>query len=149
LEHRVAHTEEKIDFFVKTSLPRKEGIFYDGQIFDAYTFIADLIKTAKKRLILIDNYVDETTLTMLSKRKPNLPATIYTDHISPQLQLDLKKHNAQYPPIEIKISQKNHDRFLILDNEVYHIGASIKDLGTRLFAFSKMMNGPQEKKYVF
>ena len=143
LEQRVACTEEKINFFVKTALPPVEWIFYDGQIFDAYAFVTDLIKSAKKRVVLIDNYVDETTLPMLSKRAPHLPATIYTDHISPQLQLDLQKHNAQYSPIEVNISKKNHDRFLIVDDEMYHIGASIKDLGTRLFAFSKMESGPE------
>ena len=117
----------------------KQGIFFDGQIFDAYVFVADLIKSADKSIMLIDNYVDETVLTLLAKRKKNTSATIYTKSISKQLQLDLKKHNQQYPPIKIKILKQAHDRFLILDDKtVYHIGASLKDLGKKWFAFSKM-----------
>ena len=117
----------------------KQGIFFDGQIFDAYVFVADLIKSANKSIILIDNYVDESVLTLLAKRKKNTTAIIYTRSISKQLQLDLKKHNQQYPPIEIKILKQAHDRFLILDDKsVYHIGASLKDLGKKWFAFSKM-----------
>ena len=138
LERRVTNAEEKIDFFVKTSLPPVEGIFFDGQIYDAYEFISGLIKSAKKRIILIDNYVDETVLTMMDKREQNVSGTIYTSSISPQLQLDLTKHNAQYPPIEIKPFNKAHDRFLIVDDKVYHIGASLKDLGKKWFAFSLM-----------
>ena len=138
IEHRVAETEKKIDFFVKTALPPKEGIFYDGQIFDAYTFAANLIKSAKSSIILTDNYIDETVLLLLSKRLPKVSTTIYTKHISPQLQLDLAKHNAQYEQIDVQISNQFHDRFLIIDHTVYHIGASLKDLGKKLFAFSKM-----------
>jgi len=137
-EKRVTETEKKIDFFVKTALPPKEGIFFDGQIFDAYVFISDLIKSAKKSIILIDNYIDETVLLLLSKRKPKVSAEIYTKQISPQIQLDLTRHNAQYEPVNIKESNAFHDRFLIIDNTVYHIGASLKDLGKKLFAFSKM-----------
>ncbi|WP_455668003.1 virulence RhuM family protein [Phocaeicola sp.] len=130
---------EKIDFFVRTSLPPIEGIFFDGQIFDAYTFATNLIKSAKSSLILIDNYVDENTLLMLSKRTTGVNATIYTQRITPQLQLDLTQHNNQYPPINIRTYRQAHDRFLIIDNsDVYHIGASLKDLGKKLFAFSKM-----------
>lgn len=130
---------KKIDFFVRTSLPPVEGIFYDGQIFDAYKFATDLIKSARKSLILIDNYVDESVLLMLSKRNPGVSATIYTQKITPQLQLDLDKHNDQYPPINIRTYRNGHDRFLIIDDEeVYHIGASLKDLGKKMFAFSKL-----------
>ena len=138
LEQRVTKTEEKIDFFVRTSLPPMEGIFFDGQIFDAYTFVSDLIRSAKKQIILFDNYVDDTVLTMLDKRKPKATATIYTKSIPQQLLLDLAKHNAQYQPIEVKSFDKVHDRFLCIDNTVYHIGASLKDLGKKWFAFSKM-----------
>ena len=130
---------KKIDFFVRTSLPPVEGIFFDGQIFDAYKFATDLIKTARKSLLLIDNYVDESVLLMLSKRNPGVSATIYTQKITPQLQLDLDKHNDQYPPINIRTYRNSHDRFLIVDDkEVYHIGASLKDLGKKMFAFSKL-----------
>ena len=139
LEKTVALHSEKIDFFVRTSLPPVEGIFYDGQIFDAYKFATDLIKTARKSLLLIDNYVDESVLLMLSKRNPGVSATIYTQKITAQLQLDLDKHNDQYPPINIRTYRNSHDRFLIVDDkDVYHIGASLKDLGKKLFAFSKL-----------
>ena len=130
---------KKIDFFVRTSLPPVEGIFFDGQIFDAYKFASDLIRSARKSLLLIDNYVDESVLLMLSKRNPGVSATIYTQKITPQLQLDLDKHNDQYPPINIRTYRNSHDRFLIVDDkEVYHIGASLKDLGKKMFAFSKL-----------
>lgn len=133
LEH-----DKKIEFFVKTSMPPAEGIFYDGQIFDAYTFVSDLIRSAKKRIVLFDNYVDDTVLTMLDKRKKKVSATIYTLEIKRQLSLDIDKHNAQYQPIEVKVFNKVHDRFLCIDNTVYHIGASLKDLGRKWFAFTKM-----------
>jgi hypothetical protein len=130
---------EKIDFFVRTSLQPIEGIFYDGQIFDAYKFATDLIRSAQKSIALIDNYIDESVLTMLSKRNEDVTADIYTVKISQQLQLDLLKHNAQYKPINVHIYRNCHDRFLIIDNtDVYHIGASLKDLGKKLFAFSKI-----------
>ena len=130
---------EKVDFFVRTSLPPVEGIFFDEQIFDAYVFATNLIKSAKNSLILIDNYIDENTLLMLSKRTTGVDATIYTQRITPQLQLDLTRHNNQYPPINIRTYRQAHDRFLIIDrSDVYHIGASLKDLGKKLFAFSKM-----------
>lgn len=119
-----------------------EGIFFDGQIYDAYVFISDLIKTANKSLILIDNYVNDSVLTLLSKRKKDCTATIYTLSLSKQLQLDLKKHNEQYQPIEIKQFKNSHDRFLIVDGKtIYHIGASLKDLGKKWFAFSKFEKG--------
>ena len=130
---------DKVDFFVRTSLPPVEGIFYDGQIFDAYTFATDLIRTAKKSVVLIDNYVDDSVLLMLSKRNLGVTATIYTHTINNQLSLDIEKHNSQYPQIEVKTYKKSHDRFLIIDDtDVYHIGASLKDLGKKMFAFSKL-----------
>ena len=138
LEQRVSKTEEKIDFFVRTSLPPVEGVFFDGQIFDAYVFAVDLIKSAKKSIVLIDNYIDESVLTMLAKRENSVIAKIITQSISNQLQLDLNRHNSQYPSIEIERRQGIHDRFIIIDDTVYHIGASLKDLGKKLFAFSKM-----------
>jgi hypothetical protein len=138
LEYRVTETEKKIDFFVKTALPPKEGIFFNGQIFDAYTLVSGLIKSAKKTIILIDNYIDDSVLLLLSKRTKNVNATVYMAQISPQLQLDLQKHNAQYPPINIHTFTHSHDRFLFIDDDVYHIGASLKDLGMKWFAFSKM-----------
>lgn len=139
LEQRVSRTEEKIDFFVRTSLPPVEGIFYDGQLFDAYKFATDLIRSAKESILLIDNYVDESVLLMLSKRGDGVSALVYTYKISDTLSLDLEKHNSQYPAIEIRTYTKSHDRFLIIDNaEVYHIGASLKDLGRKMFAFSKL-----------
>ena len=136
---QLTRLNEKVDFFVRTSLPPVEGIFFDGQIFDAYAFATNLIKSAKNSLILIDNYIDESTLLMLSKRTTGVDATIYTQRITPQLQLDLTRHNNQYPPIDIRTYHQAHDRFLIIDqSDVYHIGASLKDLGKKLFAFSKM-----------
>jgi hypothetical protein len=138
LEHRVTETEKKIDFFVKTALPPVEGIFYDGQIFDAYNFVSDLIKSAKKSIVLVDNYIDNSVLMLLSKRNSGISATIYTAQITPQLQLDLQRHNAQYQPIKVELFTKSHDRFLFIDDVVYHIGASLKDLGKKWFAFSKM-----------
>ena len=136
---QLTRLNEKVDFFVRTSLPPVEGIFFDGQIFDAYAFATNLIKSAKNSLILIDNYIDESTLLMLSKRTTGVDATIYTQRITPQLQLDLPRHNNQYPPINIRTYRQAHDRFLIIDqSDVYHIGASLKDLGKKLFAFSKM-----------
>ena len=136
---QLTRLNEKVDFFVRTSLPPVEGIFFDGQIFDAYAFATNLIKSAKNSLILIDNYIDENTLLMLSKRTTGVDATIYTQRITPQLQLDLTRHNNQYPPINIRTYRQAHDRFLIIDrSDVYHIGASLKDLGKNVFAFSKM-----------
>ena len=116
----------------------KQGVFYNGQIYDAYTFVSDLIKSAKKRIVLIDNYVDETVLTLLDKRGNNVSAIIYTQQISRQFQLDIDRHNAQYAPIDVETFHLSHDRFLCIDDNVYHIGASIKDLGKKWFGFSKM-----------
>ena len=139
LERTVAQHSEKIDFFVRTALPPVEGIFYNGQIFDAYKFATDLVKSARRSIVLIDNYVDETVLLMLSKRSVGVSATIYTQRITQQLQLDLDRHNSQYPPIDIRTYRDSHDRFLIVDEtDVYHIGASLKDLGKKMFAFSKL-----------
>ena len=116
----------------------KQGVFYNGQIYDAYTFVSDLIKSAKKRIILIDNYVDETVLTLLDKRGEGVSAVIYTQQISRQFQLDIDRHNAQYAPVDVETFRLSHDRFLCIDDDVYHIGASIKDLGKKWFGFSKM-----------
>jgi prophage antirepressor-like protein len=139
IKHVLAEHGEKIDFFVRTSLQPVEGVFFDGQIFDAYKFATDLIRSAKQSIALIDNYVDESVLTMLSKRNPGVTADIYTVKIGKQLQLDLDKHSAQYEPITIHTYSNCHDRFLIIDEtDVYHIGASLKDLGKKLFAFSKI-----------
>jgi hypothetical protein len=138
LERRVTLTEEKIDFFVNNSLPPVEGIFYDGQIFDAYAHIISLIKQAKHSIVLIDNYIDENTLVMLSKRNASVSATIYTRQLSQQQQLDLQRHNQQYPPITVNVCQHNHDRFLIIDDAVYIFGASLKDAGKKLFAYIRM-----------
>jgi hypothetical protein len=139
LEYRVTETEKKIDFLVNTPLKPKEGIFYDGQIFDAYAFVSELIKSANKSIVLIDNYVDESVLLLLSKREKGVHATVYTEKISPRMRLDLQKHNAQYPPVAVKTFTRSHDRFLIIDDVVYHFGASLKDLGKKWFAFSKML----------
>ena len=139
LERTVAQHTEKIDFFVRTALPPVEGVFYNGQIFDAYKFATDLVKSARRSIVLIDNYVDETVLLMLSKRGVGVSATVYTQRVTRQLQLDLDRHNSQYPPIDIRTYRDSHDRFLIVDEtDVYHIGASLKDLGKKMFAFSKL-----------
>jgi hypothetical protein len=135
---KLAEHDQKIDFFVRTSLPPVEGIFFDGQIFDAYTFVSDLIRSAKKSIVLFDNYVDDTVLAMLDKRCEKVSATIYTQKIKQQLSLDIEKHNAQFQPTEVMPFDKVHDRFLCIDSTVYHIGASLKDLGKKWFAFSKM-----------
>ena len=137
-ERRLNAHEAKIDFFVRTSLPPVEGIFFDGQIFDAYVFAADLVRSAESSIILIDNYIDETVLTILDKRHENVEAIIYTKELNRQFSLDLKKHNEQYRPIEVRTFNKAHDRFLLIDDKVYHLGASLKDLGRKWFAFSLM-----------
>jgi hypothetical protein len=142
IEKEVNSLNKRVDEFqfrLKTDLPPSEGIFFDGQIFDAYLFIAKIIRSAKKSIVLIDNYVDESVILLLSKRNSRVEATIYTSAISDQLKLDLKKYNAQYPKIEVKTFTKSHDRFLLIDHTtVYHIGASLKDLGKKWFAFSKI-----------
>ena len=139
---KISEMQGKIDFFVRSSLPPVEDIFYDGQIFDAYVQIVSLIKQAKHSITLIDNYIDEATLTMLSKRNSNVSATIYTRQLNQQQQLDLQRHNQQYPPIDIHTTQRNHDRFLIIDDVVYLFGASLKDAGKKLFAYIKMQETP-------
>jgi len=137
-QKQLAQHQEQIDFFVRTSLPPVEGIFYDGQIFDAYNFVNDRIREAKTRIVLIDNYVDDSVLKMLDKRTKGVSAKVYTKYFTPQLSLDFDKHNAQYEPIEVEQFDRSHDRFLCIDETVYHIGASLKDLGKKWFAFSRM-----------
>ena len=144
LERRVSKTEEQIGFFVRTALPPVEGVFYDGQIFDAYAFASDLIRSARVRIVLIDNYVDDSVLLALSKRKEGVTAEIVTRRVTETLRLDLDRHNRQYSPVAVRESDRYHDRFLIIDDTVYHLGASLKDLGKRLFAFSRM-EVPAEK----
>ncbi|MBR4135005.1 MAG: virulence RhuM family protein [Bacteroidales bacterium] len=136
------HTKQ-IGFFVRTALPPVQGIYYDGQIFDAYTFAADLIRSAKKRIILIDNYVDDSVLKTLTKRAAGVAATIVTRRISDTLAVDIERHNRQYTPVEVRTSDRFHDRFLILDDTVYHLGASLKDLGKKLFAFCRIEVGAE------
>jgi len=138
LEHQVSDLKDKVNFFVRTSLPPVEGIFFDGQIFDAYRFVSDLIRKAKQSVVLIDNYVDDTVLSLLDKRQDGVMATVYTKSVNEQLQLDITRHNEQYATIEVRQFNKAHDRFLLIDDEVYHIGASIKDLGKKWFAFTRM-----------
>ena len=147
-ERRISNNEKQIGFFVRTALPPVEGVFYEGQIFDAYVFVADLIKSATKSILMIDNYVDESVLLMLSKRKPSVQTTIITRSISKTFQQDLVKHNQQYEPIDIQVSACIHDRFLVIDDTIYHIGASMKDLGKKLFAFS-IMELPKERLIPF
>ncbi len=134
-DHQIEEIFKRLD---QESITPTQGIFFDGQIFDAHTFVSDLIRSAKKRIVLFDNYVDDTVLTLLDKRKKNVAAEIYTKSVSQQLSLDIAKHNAQYRPITVTVFDRTHDRFLCIDNTVYHIGASLKDLGRRWFAFSKM-----------
>ena len=144
-DRHLSELDEKVDFFVRSSIQPKEGVFFDGQIFDAYAFIAGLIRKAKKRIVVIDSYVDDSVLVQLSKRKPGVKVDIYDGKISQQLRQDVARHNAQYPGVTLHSYKKAHDRFLIIDEEVYHIGHSLKDLGKKLFAFSKMevMTGSQ------
>ena len=143
IELKQLQSDQKFEEIFKAleshKLHSEKGIFYNGQVFDAYTFVSDIIRNAKTSIILLDNYVDDTVLTLLGKRNNNVTATIYTKNISNQLRLDLQRYNSQYPPIEIEIFSDAHDRFLIIDNtELYHIGASLKDLGKKWFAFSRM-----------
>ena len=135
---QISDLQKKVDFFIRTSLPPVEGVFYDGQIFDAYLLIVKLIQQAKQSIVLIDNYVDETVLAMLGKRTQGTIATIYTKQITPDLQLAINRFNSQYPPIAVHLCRNAHDRFLIIDDTVYLFGASIKDAGKKLFAFIKM-----------
>jgi len=139
IESKLIEHDQKFEVLVNTGLPQSEGIFFEGQIYDAWQFVSDLIKSARESILLIDNYLDESVLTLLSKRKKNVQAKIFTKTMSDQFKLDLKKFNDQYPVIEVKIFTGSHDRFLILDQKtVYHIGASLKDLGKKWFAFSKI-----------
>ena len=144
LEHdkRLDDLTDKVDFFIRTSLPPKEGVFFNGQIFDAHEFICRLIKSANKRIILIDNYVDESVLVQLDNRDADVSALIYTGEISRTFRQSVNRHNRQYALIDIKTADRIHDRFLIIDDTLYHIGASIKDLGKKLFAFSKLEISP-------
>lgn len=137
-DRHLLQLDEKVDFFVRSSLQPKEGVFFNGQIFDAYALVADLIRQAKKRIVIIDNYIDDTVLVQLSKRTPGVTVDIYDGQASRQLRQDVEKHNAQYPGVTLHHYTKAHDRFLIIDDDVYHIGSSLKDLGKKLFAFSKM-----------
>ncbi len=141
-DNQIRELSGKVDFFLRTSLPPKDGVLFDGQIFDAYRFICDLVKLANKRIVLIDNYIDETVLTLLDKRRSGVLATIYTKRINRQLQLDIERHNDQYTPIDVRTAPNIHDRFMVIDDTLYHIGASIKGLGLKLFAFSKMETSP-------
>ena len=150
IEYRQSTSEFRIEeLFSKIRNPiedkHKQGIFFDGQIYDAYAFVADLVRKASQRIVLIDNYIDDTVLTMLSKRAAGVEAVIYTGKISKQLQLDIDKHNAQYPPVEVRTFSKAHDRFLIIDDKVYLVGASIKDLGKKWFGFTLMENTEAEE----
>ena len=134
-DHRIDEIFRRLD---EGMYKPKQGIFFDNQIYDAYSFVSELVKSAKQRIIFIDNYVDETVLTLLDKRGENVSATIYTHQVSRQFRLDVDRHNSQYPPIEVDVFRRSHDRFLCIDDTVYHVGASIKDLGKKWFAFSKM-----------
>ena len=148
IEYHQIETDKRIDEVFKrldANTQPQQGIFFDGQVFDAYQFVSDLVRKAKKAIALIDNYVDDTVLTLLDKRNNGIAATIYTQHISQQLQLDIDRHNAQYPMIEVKRFNRAHDRFLLIDDEVYLIGASIKDLGKKWFAFTLMHNTTAEE----
>ncbi len=136
---------DEFDFHIKTSLPPHEGIFYEGQIFDAYAFVSNVIKSAQKSIVIIDNYIDESVLMLLAKRNVGVSGMVYTKKISEQLKLDLKRYNSQYQPVDIIEFAKSHDRFVIIDNTiVFHIGASLKDLGNKWFAFSKINLNAEE-----
>ena len=137
-DNQIKELSNRMDFFVRTSLPPKEGIIFDGHLFDAYTLMCDLIRSAKSRIILVDNYIDDSVFRQLDKRATGVSATIFTPSISKVMRQDLERHNDQYDPIEVKIFRRAHDRFLIIDDTVYHVGASFKDFGKKLTAFSKM-----------
>lgn len=141
LETHQLETDKRLDEVFKridTALPPVQGIFFDGQVFDAYIFVNDLIRRAKKQIILFDNFIDDSVLVILDKRKEGVSAQIYTRSVTPQLALDISRHDAQYPPINVCEFQNAHDRFLCIDDTVYHIGASLKDLGKKWFAFNRM-----------
>ena len=137
-DQKLRELDDKIGFFVRTSLPPVEGVFYDGQIFDAYTLMCDLVRSARRRVVVVDNYADDSVLRQLDKRQPGVEATVYAPAANKTIAQDIKRHNSQYAPISLRRYQHAHDRFLIVDNTVYHIGASLKDLGKKLFAFSRM-----------
>ncbi|MBO7607633.1 MAG: virulence RhuM family protein [Paludibacteraceae bacterium] len=138
IKDTLADHQQKIDFFIRTSLPPVEGIFYDGNMLEPFAFVNKLIRSARERIVLIDNYVDETVLLRLAEREENVQAKIYTQRTSPSFNVALARHNDQYAPIDLNIFTQSHDRFLLIDQDVYHIGASIKDLGKKWFAFCKM-----------
>ena len=153
MKQKLDETNNKVDMILdkldsRAEVGEKQGIFYDGQTYDAYTFIADLIRKATRRIVLIDNYIDDTVLTIMAKRKDGIEATIYTGKMSKQLRLDMEKHNSQYPAIDLRIFSKAHDRFMIIDDKVYLIGASIKDLGKKWFGFTLMENTSAEELLV-
>ena len=137
-DRHLLQLDEKVDLFVRSSIQPKEGVFFDGQIFDAYALVAALIRQANSRIVIIDNYIDDSVLVQLSKRQPGVTVNIYDGQVSRQLRQDVEKHNEQYPGVTLHKYTKAHDRFLIIDEDVYHIGASLKDLGKKLFAFSRM-----------
>ena len=137
-EKRIEAVEQKIDFFVRTSLPPVDGVFYDGQMFEPFAFVNQLIRSATRRIVLIDNYVDESVLLRLAERANGVSATVYTQQSSPSFHVAIERHNTEYSPVVVHSFSKAHDRFLLIDDDVYHIGASIKDLGKRWFAFCKM-----------
>lgn len=144
VEKQVSTLTDQLQTLIRTALPPKQGIFYDGQIFDAYNFVADFIRSARKRIILIDNYVDDSVLKVLTKRADGVSATMITRKVTEILSVDIKRHNLQYPPVEVRTSDRYHDRFLIIDDTVYHLGASLKDMGKKLFAFSRMELSPAD-----
>ena len=137
-DRRLDEITDKVNFFIRTSLPPKEGVFFNGQIFDAYALMCDLVRSAAGRIIVVDNYIDDSVFRQLDKRGAEVTATIFTPSVSRTLRQDLERHNSQYPPIDVKPCRKAHDRFLIVDDTVYHVGASFKDLGKKLCAFSRM-----------
>ena len=145
IEKKIFEHDQKIEILLNTNLPLNQGIFYDGQVFDAHSFVSKLIKSAKYSILLFDNYIDETVFIQLSKRQKGVTAIVYTKNITKQLKLDVERFNTQYEPVEVKEFAKSHDRFLIIDEiEVYHIGASLKDLGKKWFAFSRLNINPAE-----
>lgn len=155
IDHRLSEHDAQIkelnnrmDFFIRTSVPPREGIFFDGQIFDAYTLMCELVRSARRRIVLVDNYIDDSVLCQLDKRAPGVEAIIFTHSVNRVLRQDLERHNSQYAPIKIRTYSKAHDRFLIIDDTVYHVGASFKDLGKKLFAFSKMASMPADELIV-
>jgi len=144
VEHRIAVVEDNVGYFVQTSLPPVFGVFHDGEVSRANVFVSDLIRSAKASIVMIDNYADQTALTILTDRASEVTADIYTKEITPKLKMDLEKHNAQYEHVSIHETKNVHDRFLIIDGTVYLVGASFKDLGKKLFAISKMAIGDRE-----